>query len=398
MFRIDEAIANGDNLFKWNTETQRMEFAYKDEIEAEYNQLFSNLFPDINLDPSTPQGQIITTQVQQDLATIAFCENMLNSFFFGGTGIYLDLWAWNVFGVTRKKGTPAGVNILITGVPNTVIPIDFLVTDGTYEYKITESVTIPSTGNLTALFECTEINEFIAPSDTINLFITVIDGVETINNPNQSIPAILPETDSQLFERCRVFGAIATNSSFRSIMANVAQVQGVTKIAGAENFTDNTITFKGLDLLRHSISICVLGASDLEIAEAIRNSRATGCNMNGTTEVSILEDGATYIYRFYRPIEVPLKVKVQVSIDINSPTNWEDTVKNNVVTFVNNLNIADLVTQPSLAKHLYKNVTGFDIVDVQLSKLSETLGYDSIPLNLNEMVTINKTDIEVIQI
>ena len=31
MFRIDEAITNGDNLYKWNEEIQRMEFAYKDD-------------------------------------------------------------------------------------------------------------------------------------------------------------------------------------------------------------------------------------------------------------------------------------------------------------------------------------------------------------------------------
>lgn len=398
MFRIDEAIANGDNLYKWNEEIQRMEFAYKDDILAEYNALFARLFPDINLDPSTPQGQIITANVQQDLATISFCENMLNSFFFGGTGQNLDLWAWNVFRVVRKKGIPSLVNVTITGVPNTDIPNDFLVTDGIYEYKIKEATKIGLNGTISAPFECTEINTYIAPSNTINLFTTVVDGVETINNPNQGIPAILEETDSQLFQRCLYFGATATNSSFRSIMSNVAQVQGVSKITGAENFTDDTINFKGLDLLRHSISICVLGASDLDIANAIRNSRATGCNMNGTTEVDIVEDGATYTYKFYRPIEVELKVKVEVGIDINSPTNWETVVKDNVVAFIDGLNIADLVTQPNLSKHLYRNVTGFDIVDVKMSKLSEALGYNSISLNLNEMVVIDKLNIEVVQV
>src|SRR5574344_895459 len=139
MFRIDEAIANGDNLYKWNEEIQRMEFAYKDDILAEYNDLFARLFPNINLDPSTPQGQIITANVQQDLATISFCENIINSFFLGGTGQNLDLWAWNVFRVVRKKGIPSLVNVTITGVPNTDIPVDFLVTDGIYEYKIKEA-------------------------------------------------------------------------------------------------------------------------------------------------------------------------------------------------------------------------------------------------------------------
>lgn len=398
MFRIEEAIANGDNLYIWNVDTQRMEFAYKDEIQERYNLLWSSLFPDLNLDPSTPQGQIITTEIQNDLVTISRFENQLNAFFFGGTGQNLDLWAWNAFRVKRKKGTASQVNILINGVPFTVVPNDYLVSDGIYDYKIKEQVVIPISGSISASFSCTEINNYIAPGNTINQFVTIVDGIETINNPTQSTPAILRETDNQLFQRCLYFGATATNGSFRSIMANVAEVPGVTKINGAENYTDETKIFKGVSLLRHSICICVLGASDEDIAKAIMNSRETGCNMIGTTEVEIIQNDNTYVYKFYRPTEVPIKVKVEVSININSPTNWEDTTKDNVVSFVDGLNIADLVTQPNLARHLHRNVSGFDIVDVKLSKLADTLGYESIQLNLNELLTINKDDIEVVQV
>ena len=398
MFRIDEALNNGDNLYKLNEQTQRMEFSYKDEILESYNQLFSNLFPNINLDPSTPQGQIITSLVQQDLSTVSFCENMLNSFFLGGTGQYLDLWAWNVFRVVRKKGTPALVNITITGVPNTPISQGYLITDGIYEYKLREDVVIGLNGSISAPFECTEINTFIASPNTINTFVSVVIGVETITNPNQSIPAILPETDSELFLRCLTFGATATNSSFRSILANVAQTKGVLKLTGAENKTNEIKVFKGVTLTEHSICVCVLGASDEDIANAIFNSEAPGCSMIGDVEVPILLEGTTYTYKFYRPIEIPIKVKVEVSIDLNSPTNWETVVKDNVVAFVDGANIADLITQPNLSKHLFRNVTGFDIVDVKMSKLSDVLGYDSIALKLNEMIVITRADIEVVQV
>lgn len=398
MFRIDEAIANNSNLYVWNTETQRMEFAYKDEILTRYQNLFTTLFPDLNLDASTPQGQLITSLTQEDLATIANLENMLNAFFFGGSGLNLDLWAWNTFRVQRKQGTPAQVNILITGIPNTVVTVGFTVSDGTYSYVIKEQAIIGLSGFISAAFECTEINQFIAPADTINQFVTTLNGVETVNNPAQSIPAILTETDSELFQRCLYFGATATNSSFRSIMANVAQVEGITKIAGAENYTDIDKIVKNITLTPHSICICVLGGTDVAIAEAIRTSRATGCNMIGTTEVEIIDNGTAYIYRFYRPTAVEIKVKVEVAIDINSPTNWETTTKNNVAAFVDSLNIADLVTQPNLARYLHRNVSGFDIVDVKLSKLADVLGYASIQLDLNEILTVQAINIEVVQV
>ena len=49
MFNIDTALANNENLYRLNPDTQRMEFRFKDDILEEYNLLFSNLFPNINL-------------------------------------------------------------------------------------------------------------------------------------------------------------------------------------------------------------------------------------------------------------------------------------------------------------------------------------------------------------
>lgn len=397
MFNIDTAIANGDNLYAYNTTTQQMEFKYKDDILAEYQALFTNLFPSLNLDASTPQGQIITALVQEDLATIGNFENQLNSFFFGGTGQYLDMWAWNLFRVTRNAGIASTATIRVTGVPNTVIPSDFLITDGTIQYKISASTTIPSTGHIDVLFTATTITSEISLANTINQFVTVVDGVETVNNPSTSTSATLEETDDQLFYRCQYFGATATNSSFRSIMANVAQVIGVSKLAGAENYGDVDKVVKNVTLTPHSICICVLGATDLEIATAILNSRSTGCNMIGNTSVTINENGVDYTYTFYRPTSVPLKVSVIVETDINSPTNWEATVKANVLAFVESVNIAGIITQPNLARYLHRNVSGFDIVDAKISLESGTLGYGSIQLDLNQMATISALNIDVTQ-
>lgn len=397
MFSIDEAIANENNLFTYNSDTQRMEFAYKEDILLEYQQLFTTLFPTLNLDASTPQGQIITGLVQEDLATIANYENEINSFFFGGTGIYLDMWAWNVFRVTRKQGTLSTVLMTITGVPGTIVPTDFTITDGTQNYQPSTEFTIPTSGTIDTTFQATEINDHIASANSINQFVTLVDGVETLDNAAQANEAILKETDNALFTRCVTFGATATNSSFRSILANVAQVEGTSKVTGAENYTDNPVTFKGVELTPHSIAIVVIGGEDEEIAKAIQNSRATGCYMLGNTTVEVIDNDVTYSYTFYRPTEVPLKFRVEVEIDSDSPTNWEETVKNNIVSFVNSLNIASQATQPNTAKYLYRNISGFDINDVQLAKVADTLGYTPIVLNLNEVFTVSTNDIEVVQ-
>ena len=77
-FPID--LENGTNLWTYNKNSQSIEFGYKDTIKSDYEQVFENLFPNINLDFSTPQGQLITSLVQSDLNAIAYAESFINAF------------------------------------------------------------------------------------------------------------------------------------------------------------------------------------------------------------------------------------------------------------------------------------------------------------------------------
>ncbi|EGC6704055.1 hypothetical protein H9W57_001050 [Campylobacter jejuni] len=398
MFRIETALDNNSNLWSFNQETNQLEFAYKDDILSEYQALFKNVFPDINTDPSTPQGQIITSLTQTDLATISYLENLANAFFLGGNGYFLDLWAWNLFRVTRKQGIPSSALITIQGVAGTEIPEDFLISDNQYNYKISQSVIIPNTGTIDVLFYCTEINEFIANPNTINQIVTIVNGVERVNNTNMATPAILKETDGELFQRCVYFGSTARNASFRSILANVAEVIGVNRIAGAENVTNEPLEVSGVTLTPHSICLVVDGGENEDIANAMFNSRATGCDMVGDTEVTILLDNQKYTYKFYRPTAVPLKAEVKVSATgAIIPSNYESEVKNVLSNFINNLDINKNITQPLLANNLIKNITDLNILDVQFGLKSGNVGYTNIQLKLNEIASISIDDITVTQ-
>ena len=399
MFRIDDKIAQNTNLWSLN-DSGELEFSYKDDILAEYQSLFKTIFGDINTDPSTPQGQIITSLTQIDLATISYLENLANAFFFGGSGDFLDKWAWNLYRVTRKQGTPSSVLIKITGRPTTDIPNDFTISDGSENYIIEAPTRIGENGEVIAKFNNIAINDFVAKANTITQIVTNIDGVERVNNENNATQAIFRETDSELFNRCLYFGSTATNSSFRSILANVAQVKGVNRIAGAENVANQNKIINGVELTPHSICIVVDGGEAQEIAEAIQKSRATGCDMVGDIEIPLYIDKQKYIYRFYRPKTVAIKAKVTVS-QANSGlirADFEKITKEALANFINNLDIAKTITQPLLSNALIKIVgSDFNIDDLQFSKKSESLAYSPINLKLNEIATISLDDIEVIK-
>ena len=399
MFRIDDKIAQNTNLWSLN-DSGELEFSYKDDILAEYQSLFKTIFGDINTDPSTPQGQIITSLTQIDLATISYLENLANAFFFGGSGDFLDKWAWNLYRVTRKQGTPSSVLIKITGRPTTDIPSDFTISDGSENYIIEAPTRIGENGEVIAKFNNIAINDFVAKANTITQIVTNVDGVERVNNNSNAIPAIFRETDAELFNRCLYFGSTATNSSFRSILANVAQVKGVNRIAGAENVANQNKIINGVELTPHSICIVVDGGEAQEIAEAIQKSRATGCDMVGDIEIPLYIDKQKYIYRFYRPKMVAIKAKIIVS-QSNSGlirADFEKITKEALANFINNLDIAKTITQPLLSNALIKIVgSDFNIDDLQFSKKSENLAYSPINLKLNEIATISLDDIEVIK-
>lgn len=399
MFRIDDKIAQNTNLWSLN-DSGELEFSYKDDILAEYQSLFKTIFGDINTDPSTPQGQIITSLTQIDLATISYLENLANAFFFGGSGDFLDKWAWNLYRVTRKQGTPSSVIIKITGRPTTDIPNDFTISDGSENYIIEAPTRIGENGEVIAKFNNIAINDFVAKANTITQIVTNIDGVERVNNENNATQAIFRETDAELFHRCLYFGSTATNSSFRSILANVAQVKGVNRIAGAENVANQNKIINGVELTPHSICIVVDGGEAQEIAEAIQKSRATGCDMVGDIEIPLYIDKQKYIYRFYRPKTVAIKAKVTVS-QANSGlirADFEKITKEALANFINNLDIAKTITQPLLSNALIKIVgSDFNIDDLQFSKKGENLAYLPINLKLNEIATISLDDIEVIK-
>ena len=290
--------------------------------------------------------------------------------------------------------------IKMTGKPTTDIPNDFTISDGSENYIIEAPTRIAENGEVIAKFNNIAINDFVAKANTITQIVTNVDGVERVNNENNATQAIFRETDAELFNRCLYFGSTATNSSFRSILANVAQVKGVNRIAGAENVANQNKIINGVELTPHSICIVVDGGEAQEIAEAIQKSRATGCDMVGDIEIPLYIDKQKYIYRFYRPKAVAMKVKVTVS-QANSGlirADFEKITKEALANFINNLDIAKTITQPLLSNALIKIVgSDFNIDDLQFSKKSESLAYLPIKLKLNEIATISLDDIEVIK-
>lgn len=386
-----------DNSLLWKLKDDKsgLEFQFTESIESAYKELFNKIFPNINTDPSTPIGQIITHLTEQDTATITAIQDLINYFFLGGNANLLDIWAYNQYRATRKQGINGNALIDIQGEPHTKINKGFTISDGESRYILDKDISIGENGKAQALFSAESPTEKISLANTITQIVTNIVGVEKVNNPNPSTAGIPKESDSAFYYRCQKYGSLFKNSSFSSILANIANLHGVEKIGGYENASKQEVTKNGFKINPFSFVIVVKGGDSHKIAETIAQCKPPGAGMMGDTKIKLIINTKEIIYKFQRPTEAPMKAEISVQTDINSPSIYAEQVKQAVINYINALEIGDYVTQPALSQQIAKETSGFKIQDVKIGRKSASVGYNPIQLNLDELATISTADIQV---
>ena len=115
-------------------------------ILEQVQEVFLTAFPNLNVEPSTPQGQIITaitelfTKAQQDIVEFA------NVIVYGGTGVWLDAYCKTYYGITRKQASNGSVTALISGTNGTIIPVGFAAKSNDYEFETKSEYIIQADG------------------------------------------------------------------------------------------------------------------------------------------------------------------------------------------------------------------------------------------------------------
>lgn len=384
------------NLWNFNEDGTGLKFALTEDLLSEIQEAVRVVLGnDLSLDPSTPQGQLISARVESDENLIAGIEMLANSLFNGGSGAMLDIWAWNQFRATRRKAVNGYVVITIEGKAGVFIPSNFQISDGSLNYTIEKETTIPDNGTIDINFICDKVTDQISLQNTIQNIITPIVGVDRVNNKSSSIAGIFEESDSAFYQRCMKFGSLFKNSTFRSIQANIAEVAGVIKSAGYENATNKQVTYKGTTFPSHSFGIVVLGGSDQDVAQGIADSKGVGDQSTGDQEVKLSINKVENIYKFYRAKPTAIKVSVDCSIDARSPSSYQQFVKEAVTAYVNSLEIGAYITQPEMCKAIEAKISGFQLNAVQIGKKDGSLGTSPIKLEFTELATIADEDIAV---
>lgn len=282
---------------------------------AEVQQEFRDAFgADLPVDPSTPQGVLISMEVEnRDSAAslMAQVANQINPDIAGG--VFLDA-IWALMSGSRRPAERTIINgVIVSGVPGTLIPAGSQATtsSGGYQFRTRAPVTLDASGTGVVSFESLETGAFPVAAGGLDSIASSVLGWETVVNPAAAILGRPAESDVSARRRRRRTLAVQGSSVPEAIQSAVYALDGVRSLAFRENITDTPIVIDGVTLVAHSIYMCVDGGADDEIAMSLLENKTLGANYNGTLH-QVVEpySGETYNVRFDRPNEIILFVRV----------------------------------------------------------------------------------------
>lgn len=323
----------------------------------EERQMYLDIDPLWNLDPSTPDG----LKLAHDSEVFGALDETLQQAYNSkdpnkATGVDLDVLS-ALTGTTRSEGSASTVSVVMTGTADSIVPSGFRIksrTTGTV-WSLDQQWTLDATGTASGNFTCISVGPTEADANTLTLMVDTAAGLTAVNNPQPATPGTSVENDSSLRVKRATAVGRPGNNQIDSMLGELYAVNGVRRVKVYENDT-NTIDSHGLP--PHSIAPIVDGGTDADAAMAIYIKKNPGCALyQAGTPVSVDVTSPTYpdnvkTIKFSRPVYVDMNISVTIKNDGSLPSNVQELIRDAFIEF------ADGGLVP--AEYGFK-VDGFDI-------------------------------------
>lgn len=285
----------------------------RDDVENEFKSVFGQ---DLDVNPETPQGALITMEVENRDAVVrnnAELANQINPDLAGG--IFLDA-IWALMGGQRFDATHSFLSqVKFTGIAETIIPkgAQAATLNGDL-FETTKTLIIGKDGSVTADMRAIETGAIECGVGQLNKVASSVLGWETVHNPSNAVLGRDAESDLQSRRRRKQTLAKNTVSVGEAITSALHELEGVRSLSYRENYTDQPMMFDGITLVPHSIYVCVEGGDKEAIARSLLRTKTLGAAFNGREEVEVLEtiSGQIYPVKFDRAKEIVLFCRVAV--------------------------------------------------------------------------------------
>lgn len=244
-------------------------------------------------------------------------------------------------GLKRDVSSNSTAVVTLVGQNGTVITNGIVQDILGNQWSLPASVSIPMSGTIDVTATCTVEGAITAAMDTITRIVTPTRGWQTVNNDVAAQPGAPVESDSTLRQRQSVSTSLPAQTPMDAIVANVANVSGVTRYRGYENDSGTT---DGNGIPAHSISLVVGGGDVNDVAAAIALKKTPGTRTYGSTSVVVVDSaGIPNTINFYELSNVPITVEIDVTALFGYVTTTNDLIKSAVAAYINALDIGETV-------------------------------------------------------
>lgn len=353
-------------------------------ISNEFRAIYGN---DININPDTPDGQIIGifSQALADLnEAIAGIYAMSDPT--KAVGTWLDIQLKYV-GSSRIRPQYSYLNnVEIDTEIGTIIPEGFSVVDENNTEWVTVNSATATSNKLYMQFRSRDYGAFMVAADSSLTAKTIVMGVGLIRTTSDAQLGNLQESDAAALARFLRSYQQNNINDVEGLEGALLALPDVRDVVIYENYT-GTMDARGVE--PHTINTVIIGGDDEQIAQTILKKKTMGCGVQGSTSVTLFYREIERIIDFDRASRVDISVKVTVirrnAMDVNV-----DEIKSSIAS--NEF----LIGEDVIAGSLYCGVNNqsYRVKSVTLS--TDTLTDELIiPIGLREYGYISAEDVEV---
>lgn len=354
----------------------------------------------LNLDPETPQGQLMASQaaiiIDKDNQFLRFI-NQINPK--TADGMMQDAIA-AIYFLDRIPARSSTVTVQCRGLAGTYIPgkndanTAIIKSTNNDLFACENGGFIPSGGIVDLQFTSLDTGAIPVGTNTLTTIYKVVPGWDSCDNAAPGVVGRDTETRSEL--ESRRAKSIAKNAigTVDAVRANILALPGVIDCLVSENKSDLDKYIGTVLLIPHSVYITVAGGNDQDIAKTIYDKLNPGCAMNGNT--TVLYNNINII--FQRAISVPFKIEVTILKD-TAPAGIESKIKQSIY---DNFNGIDGSPRAAIGSTIYTNrfycnlnELAVNTINIKIAGASgifanfASVGIDEIPtLTLNDITVI----------
>jgi uncharacterized phage protein gp47/JayE len=300
-------------------------------------------------------------------------------------------------GIQRQGAASSTVELTFTGSNGVIIPSGTQVEETTNGEKFATNQPAEIIGG-TATVSATALNKgpIVALSGTLTELVSQVSGIISVTNANDATLGRLEESDGSLRLRRFRSVALASTSLTDSVLAAIANLEGVINARVYENKTNAT---DSNGITAHSIAAVVVGGNDTEIAQTILQKMSLGGTFGSTTVAVEDGQGNAIDINFSRPTDVDIYIEMDVRKFSSFPDGGDDLIKAAIIDYMENnadtrLKIGDDVVYSSLFCPIM-SVGGLSVTDLTIGTTASPTGKVDIPIGFDEIAEFDTSRITI---